>query len=117
MGRLVISLELVQDHFYHLDTCFCPLPSGGAIWYPAAFDRYGQRAIREHVSGLIEVVPEEAMQFACNAIVFDREILMPEGCLGLCRDLSERGWNTYPLPMSEFLKAGGACKCLTLWLR
>jgi len=29
----------------HLDTCFCPLPKG-PIWYPAAFDEYAQRAIR-----------------------------------------------------------------------
>ncbi len=117
LGRLVISLELVQEHFYHLDTCFCPLPNDGAIWYPAAFDAYGQRAVREHVSGLLEVVPEEAMRFACNAIVFDREIVLPDGCPRLCRVLAERGWHPHPLPMTEFLKAGGACKCLVLWLR
>src|SRR4030095_14166519 len=43
---LVISVELVDGRFYHLDTCFCPLPlpHGGAIWFPAAFDEYGQKA-------------------------------------------------------------------------
>ena len=49
LGCLVISVELVDPRFYHLDTCFCPLPDGGAVWFPAAFDEYGQRAIREHV--------------------------------------------------------------------
>ncbi len=117
MNRLVISLELVQDRFYHLDTCFCPLPEGGAIWYPAAFDAYGQRAIREHVADLIEVVPEEALRFACNAIAFGRDIVLPEDCPTLCADLARRGWRPHPLPMTEFLKAGGACKCLILWLR
>src|SRR5438552_455922 len=45
LGCLVISVELVDPRFYHLDTCFCPLPDGGAVWFPAAFDEYGQRAI------------------------------------------------------------------------
>ncbi|MEW6158445.1 MAG: hypothetical protein AB1813_13510 [Verrucomicrobiota bacterium] len=35
---LAISVELVDARFYHLDTCFCPLPGGGAIWFPPAFD-------------------------------------------------------------------------------
>src|SRR5216684_2642548 len=52
LNCLVLSVELVQDRYYHLDTCFCPLPKGAAIWYPAAFDEYAQRAIRHHVSDL-----------------------------------------------------------------
>jgi|ERR1041385_2324146 N-dimethylarginine dimethylaminohydrolase len=113
---LVISVELADDRFYHLDTCFCPLPDGGAIWYPPAFDAYAQPAIRHHVGSLLEVTPEEAARFACNAVVLDREIVLPDGCPKLCAALTERGYRCHPLPMSEFLKAGGACKCLTLFL-
>ena len=113
---LVISVELVQDRFYHLDTCFCPLPDGGIMWYPKAFDDYGQKAIRQHVGYTIEAEPEEAMQFACNAVVLEKNIILPEGCPKLYGALQERGWTTHPLPMTEFLKAGGACKCLTLFL-
>src|SRR2546430_11240564 len=69
LGCLVISLELVDPRFYHLDTCFCPLSDGGAVWFPPAFDEYGQRAIREHVAELIDVGPEKAMHFSCNAVV------------------------------------------------
>ena len=57
---LVISVELVDPRFYHIDTCFCPLTDGGAVWFPAAFDEYGQRAIRDHVTELIDVAEEEA---------------------------------------------------------
>src|SRR6266403_2204558 len=67
LGCLVISVELVDPRFYHLDTCFCPLPDGSAFWFPSAFDEYGQRAIREHVRELIEVSEEEAKHFSCNA--------------------------------------------------
>jgi len=113
---LVISVELIEDRFYHLDTCFCPLPDGGAIWYPVAFDDYGQKAIRHHIQNLIEVAPEEAAHFGCNAVVLEREIVLPEDCPKLTAALTERGYRPHPLPMTEFLKAGGACKCLTLLL-
>ncbi len=113
---LVVSIELVEDRFYHLDTCFCPLPDGGAVWHPGAFDDYGKRAIRRHVKDLLEVAPEEAMHFACNAVVCGQDVVLPDGCPKLSAALAERGYRSHPLAMTEFLKAGGACKCLTLLL-
>ncbi len=116
LGCLVISVELVDPRFYHLDTCFCPLPDGGAVWFPAAFDEYGQRAIRAHVAELIDVVEEEAKSFCCNAVVLEREIVLPQGASRLVSTLTDRGYRCHELPMSEFLKAGGACKCLTMFM-
>ena len=116
LHNLVVSVELVDERFYHLDTCFCPLPDGGAFWFPAAFDEYGQRAIRAHVIDLIDVAPEEAMHFSCNAVVIDRDIVLPEGAPQLVTKLQERGYRCHALPMSEFIKAGGACKCLTMFM-
>src|SRR5580765_7203095 len=113
---LVISVELVDDRFYHLDTCFCPLNDKLAMWFPAAFDDYGQRAIRHHIPELIAVAQNEALRFACNAVVLGRDVVLPDGCPELCRELAARGFRPHELPMSEFIKAGGACKCLTLFL-
>jgi arginine dihydrolase len=113
---LVVSVELVDARFYHLDTCFCPLRNGSAMWFPAAFDEYGQRAIREHIADLIEVPHEEALRFACNAVVLDRDIVLPDGCANVSGVLANRGYRCHELAMSEFIKAGGACKCLTLFL-
>ena len=114
LGCVVISIELVDPRFYHIDTCFCPLTDGGAMWFPAAFDEYGQRAIRDRLTNLIDVSEEEAGVFCCNAVVLDHEIVLPEGAPKLVERLRERGYNCHPLQMSEFLKAGGACKCLTM---
>ena len=116
LGCLVISVELVDPRFYHLDTCFCPLPDGSAFWFPAAFDDYGQRAIREQMKDLIDVSPEEAAHFSCNAVVLAPDIVLPEGAPTLVATLKERGYRCHELPMSEFLKAGGACKCLTMFM-
>jgi arginine dihydrolase len=116
LGCLSVSVELVDPRFYHLDTCFCPLPDGGAFWFSKAFDQYGQDAIREHVTDLIDVSEEEAAHFSCNAVVLDRQIVLPEGAPNLVCTLQERGYECHALPMTEFLKAGGACKCLTMFL-
>jgi len=116
LGCLVISVELVDPRFYNLDTCFCPLPDGAAFWFPSAFDDYGQRAIREHLADLIDVLPEEAMHFSCNAVIIERDIVLPEGAPHLVATLQDRGYRCHELPMSEFIKAGGACKCLTMFM-
>jgi N-dimethylarginine dimethylaminohydrolase len=116
LKSLAVSVELVEERFYHLDTCFCPLPDGSAIWYPGAFDEYGRRVIRHHIREGIEVVPEEAAHFACNAVVCGKDIVLPEGCPKLSAALAERGYRAHGLAMTEFLKAGGACKCLVLLL-
>jgi N-dimethylarginine dimethylaminohydrolase len=116
LRRLVISVELVDSRFYHLDTCFCPLGEGRALWFPPAFDDYGQRAIREHIPELIDLPPEEALRFACNAVVLGRDLLVSEGCPKLRAALTQRDYRVHELPMTEFIKAGGACKCLMLLL-
>jgi N-dimethylarginine dimethylaminohydrolase len=112
----VMSVHLVAPHFYHLDTCFCPLRKGLALWHPEAFDMIGQNTMRTLVPELIEVTGEEARRFACNAIVSGSHVLLPEGCTHTERQLQDHGYQVYALPMSEFIKAGGACKCLALVL-
>ena len=116
LGRLAISVELVQDRYYHLDTCFCPLANGSAMWHPAAFDEYAQKVIRHHVPELIEAGPEEAAHFACNAVVLGKNVVLADNSPKLCAALHARGYCTHELSMSEFIKAGGACKCLTLFI-
>ena len=112
----VIPLELIDEHYYHLDTCFCPLAPGEAIWYPGAFDDYGRRAIAERIPALIPVAAEEAQSFACNAVVVGKHVVTNTGCPQLHQDLSQRGYTPHETPLSEFVKAGGSAKCLTLRL-
>ena len=115
-GSRVIPLELVDDYYYHLDTCFCPLEPGIAIWYPAAFDDYGRRVLPELVPELIEVPKQEAQSFACNAVVVGRHVVTNTGCPGLHAALNSRGYEPIETPLGEFVKAGGSAKCLTLRL-
>jgi N-dimethylarginine dimethylaminohydrolase len=61
-------------------------------------------------------LPEEAVHFSCNAVVIGQDIVLPEGAPRLVATLQDRGYRCSELPMSEFIKAGGACKCLTMFM-
>lgn len=112
----IIPLELVDAYYYHLDTCFCPLADGIAAFFPGAFDDYGQRVLRASIDDLIEVDAEEARSFACNAVVVGNHVVTNTGCPQLHAALRSRGFTPHETPLSEFVKAGGSAKCLTLRL-
>src|SRR5205085_12484638 len=63
LGVQVLSLELMDPRFYHLDTCFCPLDSATAAYYPGAFDEYARRVLEANVPQLIPVDEKEAARF------------------------------------------------------
>ncbi len=116
LGVRVIPMELVDSYYYHLDTCFCPIAPGVAIYYPPAFDRYGRDVLPNLIQELIPVEMEEARRFACNAVVVGKTVVTNTGCPELHRALRERGFETRETPLDEFVKAGGSAKCLTLRL-
>lgn len=116
LGCRVIPMELVDGYYYHLDTCFCPLAPGVAIYYPPAFDDYGRKALAELVPNLIAVEEEEARRFACNAVVVGRTVVTNTGCPRLGAALQDAGYTPRETLLDEFVKAGGSAKCLTLRL-
>jgi N-dimethylarginine dimethylaminohydrolase len=116
LGCRVIPLELTDRYYYHLDTCFCPLAAGIALYYPGAFDEYGMKAMRQLIDELVEIRREEAESFAANAVVVGRHVITNTGCPQLHRDLRALGFEPVETPLSEFVKAGGSAKCLTLRL-
>jgi N-dimethylarginine dimethylaminohydrolase len=114
MEKEILSLELTNHWFYHLDTCFCPLAEGQALYYPPAFDPYARTVLETHIPHLVPVATEEAARFACNAIVADRNIVMNDGCPGVRASLEALGFEVFETPLDEFIKAGGSAKCLAL---
>jgi len=117
-GVKVISLRLVDPRFYHLDTCFCPLSNGDVMYYLPAFDRDSQLKIEACYSKKqrIQVGETDALRFACNAVNAGRTILLNQISDELSAELELRGFQIVQLDLTEFLKAGGAAKCLVLRL-
>jgi lysine-ketoglutarate reductase/saccharopine dehydrogenase-like protein (TIGR00300 family) len=112
----VLSLRLVDRRFYHLDTCFCPLTDGYLLYYPAAFDTYSNRLIELRVPAekRIAIGELDAIEFACNTVNIDRLVVLNQASDELKQLLEDRGFKVVETPLTEFLKAGGAAKCLTL---
>lgn len=110
-----IGLELVNLHWYHLDTAFCPLPHGQAIAYEKAFARKSVEALDDAFGANIVWVSEsDARNFACNAVAIDQTIIVHRASAELKSLLAQRGFEVIETDVSEFLKSGGSCKCLTL---
>lgn len=109
------GLELTDPHWYHLDTAFCPLPQGQAIAYKKAFAAKSVAALDDAFGeDIIWVSETDARNFACNAIAISRNVILHRASAELKLALKQRGLEVIEADVSEFLKAGGACKCLTL---
>jgi|SRR5450756_793052 len=116
-GRRVVSLRLVDERFYHLDTAMCVLDSSTAMYYPAAFDDAGRALLASVFDELIEAKDEDAEVLGLNAVSDGRHVVLAAAATGLARSLRSRGFEPVPVDMSELLKAGGGAKCCTLELR
>ena len=112
----VLSLRLIDDRFYHLDTCFCPLSGGYLLYYPGAFDSYSNHIIEERVPAekRIAIAEADAINFACNSVNVGQTVVMNKASDSLKQRLGDAGFEVIETPLTEFLKAGGAAKCLTL---
>ncbi|HXH58076.1 dimethylarginine dimethylaminohydrolase family protein [Iamia sp.] len=115
-GAIVRPLELVDERLYHLDITFCPLDDRCALCAPVGWDRYGTKAIESLVPEPLWLTDTEALSFTANSVVVGTTVVMPEVPPRVGRQLEAWGFDPVAVDVGEFLKAGGACRCLTLAL-
>jgi N-dimethylarginine dimethylaminohydrolase len=108
--------RLVDPRYYHIDIAFCPLDDRTALFAPHAFSAAGCRMLTLLVPDLVPLTPEETALFCANSVVVGRTVIMPACTARLGRLLEQRGFEVAVADISEFLKAGGGCRCLTLAL-
>ena len=114
LGVELVSLHLVDPRFYHLDTCFSPLNATTVMFAPDAFDDESATVIRRTIPHVIEVPAKIASGFACNAITVGRHLVSSLASERLNGQFADAGFDVTALPMSEFMKAGGGVRCLSL---
>jgi len=117
-GVPCVALALADPAFYHLDTCFSPLPCGAVMYYPAAFTTEGLAQIHARVAPTqrIAIAAEDAAHFAANAVNFGRTILVSSCSETLRAQLKKRGYTVVEAPLTVFQRSGGSACCLTLRL-
>ena len=115
-GAAVRSVELADDRLYHLDLTFCPLDERRAMVAPDGWDRYGRRVVEALVPEPLVLHLDDALAFCANSVVVGTTVVMPACPPAVGRQLEAWGFDVVVCPVDEFLKAGGACRCLTLAL-
>ncbi|HEX4400321.1 MAG TPA: N-dimethylarginine dimethylaminohydrolase [Galbitalea sp.] len=123
-GRPVITLNLVNPSFYHLDTAVAvldPSPAAGEsaniAYLPSAFDEPSLAILRERYPNAIVVTEEDAAILGLNSYSDGYNVVIAARAKDFERQLRERGYNPIGVDLSELLLGGGGVKCCTLELR
>ncbi|HKL18893.1 MAG TPA: arginine deiminase-related protein [Halalkalibaculum sp.] len=112
----VIALELVDEDFYHLDTCFCVLDDSSVLIYPEAFTDEGLELIDSVFETVIKASKYEATKlFACNATCPDgKNVIIQQGCTDANKNLRDAGFSVHEVSTYEYLKSGGSVFCMKM---
>jgi N-dimethylarginine dimethylaminohydrolase len=125
-GKEVVSLNLVNPNFYHLDTAICvldPVEGPGGVeraniaYLPSAFDDRSRAILEERYPDAILVSDEDGAVFGLNAASDGLNVFISPRAKGFEAQLRERGYNPVLVDLSELLLGGGGIKCCTLELR
>src|SRR3989344_3983329 len=115
VGKTPVVLKLVDERFYHGDTCFCPLDP--ILFYPRAFDRPSRRKI-ERLGEAEALGEKDALAFVGNGTPLyrgTRQIYVgPMPSKNLRKKLENRGISIREVSLPAFKKSGGGARCLTL---
>ncbi|GLY03535.1 MULTISPECIES: dimethylargininase [Actinoplanes] len=117
LERPVITLQLVDPAYYHLDTALCVLDETNVAYLPAAFSPGSQSVLRRLFPNAIIATPEDAAVLGLNAVSDGRTVVLPEQAVTLAADLRRAGYKPVGVDLSELRKAGGGPKCCTLEVR
>lgn len=112
--RPIVMLQLIDEQFYHLDTCLTILNANTAGFVKDAFDQKSIEHLKTHFTNLIEISREEAIaNFAGNAHGVDgQHVILQRGAQKFCQQLREAGLTPIEVDTSEFIKSGGSVFCL-----
>ena len=122
LDRPVVSLQLVDPRFYHLDTALAVLDDGGGdapadvAYYPGAFSAHSRRTLRDLFPDAIQVSEMDALVLGLNAVSDGFNVVLPSGATELAAILKSRGYQPVPVELGELLKSGGSVKCCTMEL-
>ena len=110
----VVSLELVDPRFYHLDTALAVLDNTTIAFYSPAFSEQSRAQLLELFPDAIEVSSADAFVLGLNAVSDGLNVVLPAAATGFIEQLREAGFRPIGIDLSELLKGGGSVKCCTL---
>ncbi len=115
--REVVTLELIDPRFYHLDTCMAVLDDTAVVIFAPAFSESALTEIRSRFTTVIEASEADAVVLGLNIVSDGRNVFLESHATELIAQLRAHGFEPHGFDMTEFRKSGGAVKCCTLELR
>jgi N-Dimethylarginine dimethylaminohydrolase len=116
-GREVVTLQLVDPSFYHLDTAVAVLDDTNIAYLPKAFSPESRAIIESLYPDAVVVNDEDAAVLGLNSFSDGRHVVIASRAVGFEASLRERGYVPIGVDLSELLLGGGGVKCCTLELR
>jgi N-dimethylarginine dimethylaminohydrolase len=116
-GRPVITLQLVDPRYYHLDTALTVLGGANVAYLPEAFSESSRKVLAQLFPDAVLATPADAAVLGLNAVCDGTHVVLPAQATGLAGQLEARGLVPVPVDLSELLRGGGGPKCCTLELR
>ncbi|MFI9503176.1 dimethylargininase [Nocardia sp. NPDC052566] len=113
-GIPVVTLDLVDPRFYHLDTVLMVLGDGHIAYYPPAFAEPSRAVLAELFPDAIVATEADAVVLGLNGVSDGYNVFLSPRATDLAAAVKAVGYNPIPVDLSEFLKAGGGIKCCTL---
>lgn len=114
LGVPIVSLELVDPRFYHLDTALAVLDDHTIAYYPPAFSTASQDQLQALFPDAIVVRSADAFVLGLNAVSDGLHVVLSSAAVGFAIQLREAGFEPIGVDLSELFKGGGAVKCCTL---
>jgi N-dimethylarginine dimethylaminohydrolase len=114
LGVPVVSLELVDPRFYHLDTALAILDDHTIAFYPPAFSAAAADQLHALFPDAIVVGSADAYVLGLNAVSDGLRVVLPSAATGFATQLRQAGFEPVGVDLSELLKGGGSVKCCTL---
>jgi N-dimethylarginine dimethylaminohydrolase len=113
-GANVLPVPLVDERFQHHDTAVGVLGPSRFLVYEAGLRQGVLDSAPFADAELVHVSAEDAARFACNVVVVGDVVVTGPVSDGLARRIGGLGYHVERVDLSEFYKAGGGAKCLTL---
>lgn len=113
-GLPVVSLELADPRFYHLDTALAVLDDTTIAYYPPAFTAPARAQLHELFPEAIVVSAADARVLGVNVVSDGRHVVHPIAASAFPDQLRAAGFAPIGVEMDELLKGGGSVKCVTL---
>nr|WP_235916483.1 dimethylargininase [Spelaeibacter cavernicola] len=117
LRREVVTLNLVDPSYYHLNTALGVLDDRTIAYLPKAFAPESLAVLQQRYPDAIIADEADTAWLGLNLVSDGRNVVLASQATGLAAQLSARGFVPVPVDMSEFRKSGGGIKCCTLELR